>query len=144
MSIVDWFRNDLSTEERTLTRDLLSVAIADKEFSEDEKQVIIETCEQEGISMSELMDSIRDSKISAKVLESHDEKKRYLLHLISMMAADGKFPSIELHVIEIIARRMGIKPIEILAFVLDEVHDNNISTEEGLFIIDKFVRHLTA
>ena len=29
MSIVDWFTNDMNTEERTLTRDLLSVAIAD-------------------------------------------------------------------------------------------------------------------
>ena len=34
MSIVDWFINDLNTEERALTRDLLSVAIADYEFSE--------------------------------------------------------------------------------------------------------------
>ncbi len=29
MGIVDWFKNDLNTEERTLTRDLLSVAVAD-------------------------------------------------------------------------------------------------------------------
>ena len=28
MGIVDWFKNDLNTEERTLTRDLLSVAVA--------------------------------------------------------------------------------------------------------------------
>ena len=27
MGIVDWFTNDLSTEERALTRDLLSVAL---------------------------------------------------------------------------------------------------------------------
>ena len=29
--------NDLNTEERTLTRDLLSVAIADYKFSEEEQ-----------------------------------------------------------------------------------------------------------
>lgn len=45
MGIVNWFINDLNTEERTLTRDLLSVAISDKEFSGEEKQVILETCE---------------------------------------------------------------------------------------------------
>lgn len=33
MGISDWFKNDLNTEERALTRDLLSVAIADHEFS---------------------------------------------------------------------------------------------------------------
>ena len=142
MSIVDWFTNDLNTEERTLTRDLLSVAVADKEFSYSEKQVILETCVLEDISKTELMDSIRDSKAGAKVLHSLEEKKKYLLHLIRIMAADGKFPSIELHVIEIIAKRIGITPIQILSFVLDEIHENIISQEEGLDIIDKFVRHL--
>lgn len=142
MSIVDWFKNDMNSEERTLTRDLLSVAVADKEFNYQEKQAILETCILEDISKTELMDSIRDSKAGAKVLQSQEEKKRYLIHLIRMMAADGKFPSIELHVIEIIAKRIGITPIQILSFVLDEIHDNNIGKEEGLVIIDKFVRHL--
>lgn len=142
MSIVDWFTNDLTTEERTLTRDLLSVAVADKEFTYNEKQVILETCVLEELSQTDLMDSIRDSKAGAKVLHSLEEKKKYLLHLIRIMAADGKFPSIELHVIEIIAKRIGITPFQILAFVLDEIHENNIGQEEGLVIIDKFVRHL--
>ena len=62
--------------------------------------------------------------------------------LIRMMAADGKFPTIELHVIEIIAKKIGITPIQILSFVLDEIHENHISKEEGLVIIDNFVRHL--
>ena len=142
MGIVNWFINDLNTEERTLTRDLLSVAISDKEFSGEEKQVILETCELEDISLTELMDSIRDSKAGAKVLQSLEEKKRYLLHLIRMMAADGKFPTIELHVIEIIAKKIGITPLQILAFVLDEIHDHNISKEEDIVIIDHFVRHM--
>lgn len=41
MSIVDWFKSDLNAEERTLTRDLLSVAVADKEFSDEEKNTIL-------------------------------------------------------------------------------------------------------
>ena len=44
MGIVDWFINDLNTEERALTRDLLSVAIADHEFSEEEQKAILEIC----------------------------------------------------------------------------------------------------
>lgn len=42
MSIVDWFKNNLSADERTLTRDLLSVAVADKEFCDEEKSTIME------------------------------------------------------------------------------------------------------
>ncbi len=36
MGIVDWFTNDLSSEETVLMRDLLSVAISSHEFSEEE------------------------------------------------------------------------------------------------------------
>ena len=141
MGIVDWFTNDLSTEERTLTRDLLSVAIADCEFSEEEQKMILEICEMEGISSVEMMDSIREKSAGEKKLRSTDEKKRYLLHLIRMMSADGKFLSIELHIIEVVAKKLEVNPMQLLSFVIDEINDNRISKDEGLVIINSFVRH---
>ena len=141
MGIVDWFTNDLNTEERTLTRDLLSVAIADHEFSEEEQKTILEICETEDISLVEMMDSIRDKKAGAKLLRSTDEKKRFLLHLIRMMSADGRFPSLELHIIEVVAKKLGVNPMQLLSFVLEEINDNRISKDEGVVIINSFVRH---
>ena len=143
MGIVDWFTNDLDTEERALTRDLLSVAIADHEFSEEEQKTILEICETEGISFVKLMGSIRDKESGAKRLHSTDEKKRYLLHLIRMMSVDGKYPTMELHIIEVIARRLDIQPMQLLSFVLDEISERHISKDEGLVIVDNFVRHYT-
>lgn len=75
MSIVDWFKNDLNTEERTLTRDLLSVAVADGEFCDEEKNTILEICQLEGISAVELIDSIRNQSSGAKLLSSVEGKK---------------------------------------------------------------------
>ena len=49
MGIVDWFTNDLSTEERALTRDLLSVAIADHEFNEEEQKAILKIGEKDDV-----------------------------------------------------------------------------------------------
>lgn len=141
MGIVEWFTNDLNTEERTLTRDLLSVAIADCEFSEEEQKMILEICEVEGISSVEMMDSIREKSAGEKKLCSTDEKKRYLLHLIRMMSADGKFPSIELHIIEVVAKKLEVNPMQLLSFVIDEINDNRFSKDEGLVIINSFVRH---
>ena len=141
MGIVDWFTNDLSTEERALTRDLLSVAIADHEFSEEEQKTILEICETEDISLVEMMDSIRDKKSGARLLRSTDEKKRYLLHLIKMMSADGRFPSLELHIIEIVAKKMEVNPMQLLSFVLDEISESRISKDDGLVIINNFVKH---
>lgn len=141
MGIVDWFINDLDTEERALTRDLLSVAIADHEFSEEEQKTILAICETEGISMVELMDSIREKESGVKLLHSNEEKKRYLLHLIKMMNVDGKFPSLELHIIEVIAKRLDVNPMLLLSFVLDEISEDHISKDDGIVIIDNFVRH---
>lgn len=141
MGIVDWFTNDLSSEERTLTRDLLSVAIADHEFSKEEQKTILEICEMEGISSVEMMDSIREKSAGEKKLRSTDEKKRYLLHLIRIMSADGKFPSIELHIIEVVAKKLEVNPMQLLSFVIDEINDNHISKDEGVVIINSFVRH---
>ena len=141
MGIVDWFTNDLSTEERALTRDLLSVAIADHEFSEKEQKTILEICETEDISLVEMMDSIRDKKSGARLLRSTDEKKRYLLHLIKMMSADGRFPSLELHIIEIVAKKLEVNPMQLLSFVLDEISESRISKDDGLVIINNFVKH---
>lgn len=141
MGIVDWFTNDLSSEERTLTRDLLSVAIADCEFSEEEQKMILEICEMEGISSVEMMDSIREKSAGEKKLRSTDEKKRYLLHLIKMMSADGRFPSIELHMIEVVAKKLEVNSMQLLSFVLDEINENRISKDEGVVIINSFVRH---
>lgn len=144
MGIVDWFTNDLSTEERALTRDLLSVAIADHEFSEEEQKAILEICETEDISLVEMMDSIRDKKSGARLLRSTDEKKRYLLHLIKMMSADGRFPSLELHIIEVVAKKLEVNPMQLLSFVLDEINESRISKDDGLVIINNFVKHYIA
>lgn len=141
MSIVDWFTNDLNAEERTLTRDLLSVAVADKEFCDEEKSTIMEICQIEGISTTELMDSIRDQYSNAKLIDTLEDKKRYLLHLIRMMMSDGKYYAIELHVIAVISRRIDILPLQLISFILDEVNVGHISREEGVTVIDHFVRH---
>lgn len=141
MSIVDWFKNDLNAEERALTRDLLSVAVADKEFCDEEKNTILEICQLEGISAVQLIDSIRNQSSGAKLLSSVEEKKRYLLHLIRMMMSDGKYYAIELHVIAVISRRIDISPLQLISFILDEVNVGHISREEGVTVIDHFVRH---
>ncbi len=142
MGIVDWFTNKLETEERVLVRDLISIAIADKEFSSEEQQAILEICEVEDITKVELMDAIRDGKTGSKVLHTLDEKKRFILHLVRVMSADEKYPELEMHIIEIIAKKLDLKPLQIVAFVLDEIEDKNIRIDEGITIAHQFVNHL--
>ena len=140
MSIVDWVTNDLNVEERTLTRDLLSVAVVDKEFCDEEKNMILEICQLEGISAVELIDSIRNQSSGAKLLNSVEDKKRYLLHLIRMMMSDGKYYAVELHVIEVLTRKIEVSPLQLISFILDEINAGHISKDDGITVIDHFVR----
>lgn len=141
MSIVDWFTNDLNAEERTLTRDLLSVAVADKEFSDEEKEMILGICQLEGISAVAMMDAVRDKMAGGKILQTVDEKKMYLLHLIRLMMVDGSYSALELHVIGAIAKGIEVTPLQLLSFILDEVNVGHISKDDGITVIDHFVRH---
>ena len=144
MGIINWFKNDLNSEERALTRDLVSVAIADHEFSEEEQKTILEICSQEGISTTELMNSIRDKKAGAKVLHTLDERKRYLLHLIRLMSVDGNYTFLELHLIEVIAKEIEVSPAQILSFIIEDVKDSNISKDDCITILDQFISYFIA
>lgn len=141
MGIADWFVNNLNSEERILTRDLISIAIADKEFTEEEKNLILHICKIEEISNVELLDSIRNSKADGEKLRTLEEKKNYLIHLISLMSVDKKYPSLEMHIIDIIAKKLGVSHMQLMSFVADEVKDNNFSQQEGIAIIDHFLKY---
>lgn len=141
MGIVDWFRNDLNNDERVLTRDLLSVAIADKEFSSEEKKMILDICQIEDISDVELINSIRNPENGANKLHTLEKKKNYLMHLIRLMSVDNSYSSMEMHIIEIIAKEIGVSPWQLISFVLDEYEAKSISEVQSFDIIDHFVKY---
>jgi hypothetical protein len=48
---------------------------------------------------------------------------------------------LELHIIEVIAKRLEINPMQLLSFVLDEISESHISKDEGVVIIESLVSH---
>lgn len=111
MSIVHWFTNDLSSKDRVLTRDLISMAIADGEFTEEERLEILRICHQQGISEKELLDSLRGENIH--IPGTQEEKYNYMAHLIGVMNADGVCSPLEIHTLEVLAKRIGFNLKEI-------------------------------
>lgn len=140
--ITKWFVNNLDTAERNLTRDLISVAVADNEFVDDEYEVIIEILKEEGFTDVEIIDSLRGTG-DAGIRTPHtlEEKKEYILHLIEVMSSDDDYPMLEIHVIEFIAKKLNISPMQILSFILDDIEDGDIEREEGFDIVSNFVRY---
>lgn len=73
----------LNTAERTLTHDLLSVAVADHEFGEEGQKTILEICGTEGISLVELVDSIREKESWGRAVHQNVMSKLHLTELSS-------------------------------------------------------------
>lgn len=137
MGIVNWFNSHLDEKDRELTRDLISIAIADGEFSEEERQEIIRICRLEGVSNIELADSIRGKKII--VPKEKEEKEKYILHLIGIMKVDHYCSSLEIHMLYTLAKRLGISPLCILSLLIREVKQGWLSQEETFDLIDSIV-----
>lgn len=140
--ITKWFVNNLDTAERNLTRDLISVAVADDEFVDDEYEVILEILKEEGFTDLEIIDSLRGTgNASIRTPHTLEEKKEYILHLIEVMSSDDDYPMLEIHIIEFIAKKLNIYPMQILSFILDDIEDGYIEREEGFDIVSNFVRY---
>ena len=58
--------------------------------------------------------------------------------------AEWKYRPIELHIIEIIAKKLEVTPAMLLSVVVDEIKNNNIGQAEGIAILDNFVKHYIA
>lgn len=137
MGIIDWFNSNIDDKERDLTRDLISIAIADGEFSEEERQEIIRICRLEGVSDVELTDSMRGKNIM--VPKEEEEKERYILHLIDIMKVDHYYSSLEIHMLYTLAKRVGISPIRILALLFREVKQSRMSRDEAFDLTNSIV-----
>ena len=143
MGIISWFINDFTTEERNLTRDLISVAISDHEFVKEEFDTILEICRKENISDVEVMESLRrpTSSSGAKLLRTFEEKKTYLLYLIEVMSSDGHYPAIEIQIFMVIAKKIGFNTLQVLSVILDEVKAGGVEVNKGIAIMDHIVKH---
>ena len=60
------------------------------------------------------------------------------------MSVDKKYPSLEMHIIDIIAKKIGVSHMQLMSFVADEVKDNNFSQQEGIAIIDHLLKYYIA
>jgi hypothetical protein len=43
----------------------------------------------------------------------------------------------------VLARKIEVPPLQLISFILDEVNASHISKEEGIKVIDHFVRRYT-
>lgn len=135
---------DASDTEFKLAQDLVAMAIADGEISEEELEVIKSISQKEGISNDVVNDYLMgfDKEEKTLVPEKQRDKIDYVSKLIMVMGADGESSHIEIYLLEIIASKMGISHMQLVSLVLMTASRKFFHGDKGSKILASFLRNV--
>ena len=136
--------SNASDSEFKLAQDLVAIAIADGEISEAERDMINKICRNEGMEedvLEEYMHGL-DGNATCDVFDNRKEKILYLKKLIRVMAVDGESSHMEIYILEIIAARLGLSYMEVLATVLSTATHANFPGDIGGKALNSFIHNV--
>ncbi len=115
---------------------LIHLSNADKEFAQEERQLIMEIGKRNGLSEGEIERIIRNPTgiPELKNLPS-DERFTYMVSIIQLMKADGKVRQSEIQFCEIMAMKLGYLPgvvAEMSQFVYSDAKMMNMKKLEQI------------
>ena len=141
MGLVNWFTNKNNDSDRILVRDLITIAISDREFTKDERETLLVICREKGISDVQLMNALRGEtkNVGAKMPITIEGKRDYLSQLINLIYVDSDFSPLEIHALEIIAKGIGMDRMHIISVILDEIEKEKIPSKRGYKILKTIV-----
>jgi uncharacterized tellurite resistance protein B-like protein len=136
--------NDASDAEFKLAQDLVAIAMADGEISEEEKKMISAICQSEGISGDVLKDSVLglDKDMHGEMPARRRERAEYLTKLIRVMGVDGESSHMEIYLLEIIASKLGISHMELVSLVLMTATNRNFPGNVGTKALSSFLKNV--
>lgn len=135
--------NEASDAEFKLAQDLVAIAMADGEISEEEKKMISAICQSEGISGDVLKDCALglDKDLHSEMPARRRERAEYLTKLIRVMGVDGESSHMEIYLLEIIASKLGISHMELVSLVLMTATSRNFPGNVGTKALSSFLRN---
>lgn len=136
--------SNASDSEFKLAQDLVAIAIADGEISEAERDMINKICRNEGMEEDVLEEYMHgfDGNAKCDVFDNRKEKILYLKKLIRVMAVDGESSHMEIYILEIIAARLGLSYMEVLATVLTTATHANFPGDIGGKALNSFIHNV--
>ena len=143
MSIIARFLTDVTEPQVMMARDLLAIALADGQVTQEEKEVLSAICASEGISEEQLMEALNGNydHASQKVLRTQKEKMDYLRNIIKLIGADGHASPHEVHLFQIIASKMGLRQKDVLSLFLSTTTHQYFEGDIGAKVLNSFIQN---
>lgn len=144
MGLLTKLFDNASDTEFKLAQDLVAIAIADGDISEDERSMIRRICMEEGIGDDMLNRYMEGHEGGDEPLPfaSNRDRVNYLKQLIRVMAVDGYSSHMEIYLLEIVAARLGLSYMEVLATVLTTATRANFPGDIGSRALNSFIHNV--
>jgi uncharacterized tellurite resistance protein B-like protein len=135
---------DASDSEFKLAKDLVAMAIADGKITEEERKMINDICQKEGIAPEVLNERLLgfDGDSDKRAPQNRFDKNSYLAKLIKVMGIDGNSAHMEIYLLEIIAAKMGLSHLQVVALVLTNATRKNFPGDTGAKVLSSFLRNV--
>lgn len=143
MSLITRFISSVTEPQFMLARDLMALAVADGEITNEEKDAISTICHLEGIDEEQLINNLQKAEehFSIRVPESRKEKESYLRELILLIGADEYCSPQEVYLFQIIASKMGLNQMDIVGlFMLTTTH-TYFNGDTGSKVLASFLKN---
>lgn len=116
---------------------LMSIAFADGEITDDERDILIRIAKEMGLTEAEYNSCVDywkitdEENIAIAIPESDEEQIEYLKHFALVMMIDGQITDKEKGYLVHIADKFGYDPEELLPALIDDVYHEYFEEEES-------------
>lgn len=125
MSIITHFISSVAEPQFMLARDLMALAIADGEVTDEERKAIGHICNIEGVNEKDFFNCLQENHNShtIELPQTRKEKEEYLKKLILLIGADEYCSVEEAYLFQIVASKMGLNQMDVVGiFLLTATH----------------------
>ncbi len=143
MSLITHFMTAITEPEFMLARDLMALAIADGEVTNDEMEAISHICHLEGLDEKILIERLQNNekKHNIRIPQNRKEKEDYLKNLIKLIGADEYCSPQEVYLFQIVASKMGLNQMDVVGlFMLTTTH-TYFNGDTGSKVLTSFLKN---
>ena len=125
-----------------LARDLMAIAIADGQVTQEEKEAISAICHLEGVDEAELMTALQnDYSGNEGMPKTRHEKEAYLKNIIRLIGADGYASPQEIYLFQIIAGKMGLTQRDVMGLFMVTATRQHFKGNAGTEVFASFLKN---
>jgi hypothetical protein len=143
MSLITKFITAVTEPQFMLARDLMALAVADGEVTEEEQEAISNICHIEGIDEEHLINNLQRNTehFPLYVPQTRKEKEEYLRDLILLIGSDEYCSPQEVYLFQIVASKMGLNQMDIVGLFMTTATHAYFKGDVGSKVLASFLKN---